>query len=554
MINKLLQRQIMKHFGKLDEIPEKCISVIKVISESYEHYEKDRKMLERSIDLSSKEMIELNEHLQKEKDEQKKAADELNEIFNNIDQVVFSVDIINNRVIKMSAASEKVYGYKPEEFYNSTTLWQDVIHPDDKHIAFEQVDALAAGKQIFNQYRIIHKDKSARWIENRIIPAIGKNGKVLRIDGITSDITARRDAEEKIRRSEANLQTIFDNADTVYVLIDTELRIMSFNQPAQKFMQKELNRTLKEDTFSLDYFPETRRQAINDALLNTLKGKVTSYEVKYPQPDNSEQWYYARYFPVINNGKVLGIILTLTDITERKNIEKQTQHLVESLQSKNKDLRQFAYIVSHNLRAPISKIIGLAAVLKEVPDDESMSLLKNITAEANQLDGVVKDMNKIISVRDSVAETKEYASFQNELTHVLSDLEPEVKESKAIISPDFNPEGIITVKSYIFSIIYNLISNAIKYRSMEQPAKIYIRSREDEKFIYITVEDNGIGIDLERHGDKIFGLYKRFSSKDIPGKGIGLNIVKSQVESLGGRIEIESKIKQGSTFKVILPK
>jgi PAS domain S-box-containing protein len=556
MLNKLLLRQIQKHFGNIENIPENLSSLINVISESYDHYEKDRNMLERSIELSSYEMIELNGMLRRETQAVKEANNELNKIFNTIDQAIFSVDMVNYRLTKISAACEKIYGYKPEEFYSQVNLWQDVIHPEDKHISFEQIDLLSEGKQIFNQYRIIHKNKLIRWIENSITPTLDKTGKLIRIDGVTSDITDRKYAEEKVRKSEANLQTIFDNGDTAYILIDTNLRIVSFNQPAKKFAGEELGCHLHEGKYSLDCFTAGRSANISNALQKALTGEAVNYEMKYPQPDNSDKWYYARYFPVLNNGKIQGIILALTDITERKVIERETLALVDKLQSKNKDLRQFAYIISHNLRAPITKIQGLASLFDSSPDEELLnkSLLENIKTEANNLDEVVKDINTIISARDSLTEVKEYISFEDELRHVMNALENGIKENKVTITADFKVPGIVTVKSYLYSIIYNLVSNAVKYCSNERPASICVQSREDGEYINLSVTDNGTGIDLEKNGEKIFDLYKRFHNGRVPGKGIGLTLVKAQTESMGGRVEVESKVGSGTIFKILLPK
>jgi PAS domain S-box-containing protein len=431
MINKLLQRQIQKHFGRAEDIPEKFWPLLKVICESYDHYEKDRKMLEHSIDLSSNEMIELNGKLRMETNAAKKAHDELNRIFNSIDEVIFSVDITNNKLTNISAACEKIYGYTPEEFYSIDSLWQDVIYPDDKHISYEHMEVLDRGELVSNQYRIIHKNKSIRWIENKIIPTLDENGKLVRLDGVTSDITARKQSE------------------------------------------------------------------------------------------------------------------------------RETLSFVDSLQSKNKDLRQFAYIVSHNLRAPIAKIQGLASLFDTGPEDPELNktLLSNIKTEAVNLDEVVKDINTIISARDSKSAAKERINFENELKLITHVLENEIRESKAVITTDLcTPSEIFTIKSYFYSIMYNLISNAIKYRSHEAQLNIHVQTHQDDKFVCLLIKDNGTGIDLEKNGEKIFGLYKRFHKGNIPGKGIGLNLVKTQAEALGGRVEVESKINYGSTFKIFLPK
>ena len=124
-----------------------------------------------------------------------------------------------------------------------------------------------------------------------------------------------------------------------------------------------------------------------------------------------------------------------------------------------------------------------------------------------------------------------------------------------MITSDFSQvSGLFAVKSYIYSIIYNLISNAIKYRLPGVPLQIHLQTTQGGKFICLLVRDNGMGVDLVKNGSKIFGLYKRFHGSTIPGKGMGLNLVKTHAESLGGHVEVESKVNEGAVFKVFILK
>src|SRR6185295_16372139 len=133
-------------------------------------------------------------------------------------------------------------------------------------------------------------------------------------------------------------------------------------------------------------------------------------------------------------------------------------------------------------------------------------------------------------------------------------LQIEIAESNAVITSDFHSaEGIVTLKSFLYSIMYNLLSNAIKYRSPGVPLTVHLETQQDNEFICLSVKDNGMGIDMKKNGDKIFGLYNRFHGNEIEGTGIGLNLVKAQAESLGGRAEAESELNHGSTFKIFFP-
>ncbi|MEO8150971.1 MAG: ATP-binding protein [Bacteroidia bacterium] len=243
------------------------------------------------------------------------------------------------------------------------------------------------------------------------------------------------------------------------------------------------------------------------------------------------------------------------DITQRKKAERETLQLVNSLQSKNKELGQFAYIVSHNLRAPIAKILGIASVFDTGNENPSNTeLLECIVQEVTNLDNVVVDINTIISTRDSINDKIDYVYFDAKLKLIEQVLKNQITESKAAITSDFkNSERVLTVKSYLYSIMFNLLSNAIKYRLPGVPLNIHLQTERVADFICLSVKDNGMGIDLKKYGEKLFGLYKRFHGNAIEGKGIGLNLVKMQVDSLGGKVEVESNINHGSTFKVYFP-
>jgi signal transduction histidine kinase len=275
-------------------------------------------------------------------------------------------------------------------------------------------------------------------------------------------------------------------------------------------------------------------------------------------------WTMISTSPMLGNDKKYkGALAMVSDITEKKQADKLLRESAQKyrlqairLQLQNKDLRQFAYIVSHNLRAPIAKIQGLAFLINQDADSKAMvpQLLQTIASEVEQLDTVVKDMNGILSVRDSGNKKMELVLFDTNLKLIEHVFENQIIESNAVITADFHEaEGLITVKSYLYSIMYNLLSNAIKYRSPERQLLIQLKTTRENDMILFCVKDNGRGINMEKNGDKIFGLYKRFHGNQVPGRGIGLNLVKAHAESLGGRVEVTSIEHTGTEFIIYLP-
>jgi light-regulated signal transduction histidine kinase (bacteriophytochrome) len=216
-------------------------------------------------------------------------------------------------------------------------------------------------------------------------------------------------------------------------------------------------------------------------------------------------------------------------------------------------LKQFKYIVSHNLRAPIAKILGLASIM-ETDSPENKFLIEKVFEEATSLDSMIRDINTIVAGRHSEQDQLEMVGFESKLHQVRKVLSVEIAQSGAVITTDFaKAPKVFTVKCYLYSILYNLLSNAIKFRLLDGPLRIHIQTTQDEKFVCLSVQDNGRGIDLIENEDKIFGLYRRFHEDTIPGKGVGLKLVKTYTESIGGTVEVESKINGGTIFKIYIP-
>ncbi|MFM9051780.1 MAG: PAS domain S-box protein, partial [Bacteroidota bacterium] len=212
----------------------------------------------------------------------------------------------------------------------------------------------------------------------------------------------------------------------------------------------------------------------------------------------------------------------IAKIIDEQNQMKMTRELIRN----NAQLQQYSYIVSHNLRAPIANLLGLSKIFNQSnPSDERNKLIiKNIESSANNIDVILRDLNEILSIKKDASKSKEYIRFDDLMFTVVKGLEREIAEVKPLIKTDFKAEGIRTIKPYMTSIFSNLIGNAIKYRSDKRPCEICISTHLSGESTVIVFEDNGIGIDMEKFGDKIFGLYKRFHMH-VEGTGIGLHLV-----------------------------
>ena len=251
------------------------------------------------------------------------------------------------------------------------------------------------------------------------------------------------------------------------------------------------------------------------------------------------------------------VLIITRNITQQKMYELELKNnidnlelLADQIEKKRKILENFTYIVSHNLRSPVANLAALLTLLKDEIDDAMRNIfIEKIEIAFQSLSATVNDLTKVVQIRQDSEIPKEELFFQDILSNHLINLETQISESATTITYDFNAcEKINYPKVYLESIFLNLLTNAIKYRSPKRAPQIIIKSYIDKDgMISLTIEDNGTGINLKRHGAKLFGLNMTFH--DHPdAKGSGLFITKNQIETMGGVIYAESEVDKGSKF------
>jgi ligand-binding sensor domain-containing protein/signal transduction histidine kinase len=236
---------------------------------------------------------------------------------------------------------------------------------------------------------------------------------------------------------------------------------------------------------------------------------------------------------------------------QNENLEEEVAKRTKELVEYNHQLEQFAFIAAHNLRAPVARILGLGQLLDltKADSEEREKIYPKLVNTTQELDGVVHDLNTILELKKNNDSFITEVDLNTSVELIRENLEREIMLSQAVVITDFNEVGCIrTVKPYLESILYNLVSNAIKYRHPDRQPLIRIKTKKSETEICLIVNDNGLGIDTSLYKDKLFTLYSRFHDH-VEGKGMGLYLVKTQMEALGGRIEIESEQNKGTTFR-----
>ena len=233
----------------------------------------------------------------------------------------------------------------------------------------------------------------------------------------------------------------------------------------------------------------------------------------------------------------------------------QLEEFNQHLENKNRQLSSFAHIASHNLRAPVSNLLVLKDFYKENTDlkDKAMlfSKVEIVIDRLNETLNELIDSLKIQGNKDIIFDT---VTFDTLFAKILAIFDIQILDSKAVVTANFCEAPTIEYpKLYLESILLNLLSNAIRYRAPNRITQIHFRTEIKNNEIILIVTDNGLGIDLKKYGHKLFGLNNTFH-RHPDSKGVGLFMTKTQIEAVGGSINVESEVDKGSTFKIILKK
>lgn len=409
-----------------------------------------------------------------------------------------------SRFIRFSKYLSEHFNQRPKDIVGKTDFdIQDTVHALE---AFEDEQTIIRTRKPKLNYveKETHDDGTERWVSTTKIPLTDAEGNVIGTFGISKDVNEVRHQYEELLLREEKI--------------------------------KAQNIKLREQQEELETQNETLIQSQEE--ISTQRDQADAQNIKLQE---------ARDIIEKQNAEIRQRNENL-----KQEVDKRTKELVEY----NQQLEQFAFISAHNLRAPVARILGLGHLLDLLPLDadakERKLVYDKMVQAAGDLDRVVSDLNTILEIKKNSTSVVAEVNLDRQLHLIKLNLEKEIEDTQAEIKIDFSKVNVIhTVKPYLDSILINLISNAIKYRCPDRPPVINLKTELRGGYVCLIIQDNGLGIDLSAHGDKIFTLYNRFHSH-VEGKGLGLYLVKTQVTALGGRIEVESEVDNGITFYIYL--
>ncbi|NVM66664.1 PAS domain S-box-containing protein [Mucilaginibacter sp. SG538B] len=482
-----------------------------------------------------------------------KTQRELDKIFE------FSLDIIctidqHGRFLRVSSAVNTLLGYSPSEL--TATTYLELIHPDDLELTRASI------ADIMNE-------GSSNRFENRCIHRAGKHIPMLwsaswddeekELHCIARDGTVKRQGELlRLSLQESNQRYEYVTKATSDAIWDWDLKknTLFWGEGFEAIFGYPKNQVIPDlHSWTNHIHPEDLDRVVA-SVYAVIYGTETNWkdEYRYQRADGTYADVVDRGFVIRGvDGKAVRMVGAMHDISERKKSLKEMKQFADDLFVRNRELQQFAYVVSHNLRSPVANIIGISDLMGMEKDNPEVMehCIENLKTSVNRLDQIIVDLSKILSVSDGSAEiSREPVDLLEILQNVKADLTNNIDKSGALLHL---PEGSFIIpshKAYLYSIFFNIISNALKYRSTQTP-EIMVNIQINGNKAIIKIGDNGIGIDIDKHGGDLFKPYKRFDfSRE--GKGLGLFLVKSHVTALEGDISVDSEVGKGTTFTLIL--
>jgi PAS domain S-box-containing protein len=433
------------------------------------------------------------------------------------------------------------------------------IHPDERTRVSERIrESVAARTDFVEEYRLIQRDGSVRWVHARGRVHLDGAGQAVRFPGVAFDITERKSSEEALRQSQDRIRAIYDGTYEYIGLLDADGVLIDCNPASLRFVDKTHEDVLGRPFWDTPWFTSTpgMPEMVRGAIDQVRTGEAFRVEMLLRHTGGERRTFDFSLHPIQNErGEVVLMVPELRDITDRKRAEEDVRLSNEELVRVNRELEEFAYVASHDLQEPLRMVNIYAQLIVQELGESGVKLAPYagfVEQGVSRMQALIHDLltfSKSVHPDEQPIGT---ADLNEALGAPLSVLKNRIEESAAVVTADRLPvvRGDVSQLAHVFQ---NLLSNALKYRRNDVPPEIHISAREDGANWVISVRDNGIGFE-PRYADRIFGLFKRLHKEEYPGTGLGLAICKRVVERYGGRIWAEATPGQGAVFSFALPR
>lgn len=452
----------------------------------------------------------------------------------------------------------QMLGYSSKDFdqlrAKGYALWTDLLHPEDKSKAIRTFEHYWNNGEVNgydNHFRLVGKNKKTVWIWSRgkrLSKADGSLSEV--ILGTHIDISSIKLAEQKIKENELYYRTLLKAQpdmmfvmDKSFVFLDYKAKEGDLYTKPEAFLGKPIDAVMPAEnaqfTKNLILQAFKSRKLVESEYELTIQGKVRHFNARVVALDNEKA------------------MITIRDNTESTEYLNRIKKLLSQEEEQKKRLLNFTHIVSHNLRSHTANMQGILLLMDlEAPELLEIEYVKLIRNSANNLNQTLLHLNEVLDISRNLESKFEPTSIHKSIALSLESVQSLAAEKGIKIAVHGLNEDLQlrAIPAYLDSILLNILTNAIKFSDpQKQQRLIKVSLLKMPSCLLISIADNGLGLDMKRHGGQIFGMYKTFHNHS-DSKGLGLFITKNQVEAMGGQIKVKSRVGKGSIFKVYLPR
>lgn len=597
---------------RLKENKEELLAANEELTEQQEELQAANEELRASNEelREQREEIEaLNEELQESMTQLEETQEILNHTIQQFEEAQAIAHLgsyeyhIGSDQLNWSTEMKRIFGVAEDASGFNFESYQALLHPKDRQMVLSTIEqAMQVPGPYSFEHRVLRRDGSVKWILANG-QAVHSNGKVYKLQGTALDITERKLADLQLQKEQFFIQKITETSPDVITVFDLEKGTNVYgNRELTEVLgySTEEIQELRDDPAFLQKILHPDDLAMAATFLEEFKTYTgtAAREIEYRARRKSGEyiWVSARYnvFRRNTEGFPVQIIGVTHNINQRKLAEEELKHTIFKLHETNEelvrteellkeanneledqvmrrtaelerknlqltrinaDLDNFIYTASHDLKVPIVNLEGLLILLNKKLEDKleekDQNLLAMMQTSIERFKNTIQDLSDLTKMQKNLEEDLTEEVLLPELIEdIKSDISRLMADNRAGIELSLDVKEIPFDRKNLRSILYNLITNAIKYRSADRQPQVKLSTRYTPQGVLICVEDNGEGIPENQH-EKIFSLFKRLH-KNIEGSGMGLYIVKRIVDNNGGRIEVESQVGKGTTFKIYL--
>ena len=442
---------------------------------------------------------------------------------------------------------------------NGAVHWLESVHPDDRPLMQERWQAALATQRYYEaEFRLRRYDGEYHWFLAQAQARCDASGRLLKWYGTNTDVHQLRLLQEQVLHSQARFKQLLETLPQLAWTARPDGGVNYCNQRWYDYSGLRFE-DLKDWGWESVVHPDDQPEALRQWQHSLATGIMLEHEMRWRRHDGAYRWFLVRAEALRDpQGNISTWVGANTDVHDLQEVRQKLETNNARLRRTNEDLDNFVYTASHDLKQPIHNMAGIFTELTRTAnfrDPEAMKLVDYFERALARIFSTIDDLGAIVQVQrleqEVPAEPIDLAPLVNE---ILVGLHDQLTQSAALVECDFATYPVVAfVRPNLNSVFHNLLSNSLRYASPARPPRIRLSSAPDLMTgrPILTVQDNGLGIDLARYGSEMFHLFRRFHSH-VDGTGMGLYLVNRIVQNHGGRIEVSSTVDEGTTFRLYL--